>query len=71
MPAALSALAIFQTGPHAFFAQAGLEFSYLSPSVAGVTGVYHNAQPLLKMGSWELFAQAGLKLRFSQSLPPQ
>jgi hypothetical protein len=39
--------------------------------IAGVTGVQHSTQPLVKMGSCELFALAGLQPRCSWSLPPE
>jgi hypothetical protein len=39
--------------------------------IDGMTGVYHCAQPLVKKGSQELFAQADLKSPSSISLPPE
>jgi hypothetical protein len=32
------------------------------PHVAGMTGVYHYIQPLVEMGSCEIFAQTTLEL---------
>jgi hypothetical protein len=37
-------------------------FSFMFPTIAGITGTHHHAQVLVEMGSFELFSQAGLKL---------
>jgi hypothetical protein len=39
--------------------------------IAGVTGMHHHAQPLIEMGSCELFAQIGLEQGSSQSQLPE
>jgi hypothetical protein len=44
--------------------------SYTS-QVAGMTGTYHSTQPLVEMGSYKLFAGAGLKPQLSRSLLPK
>jgi hypothetical protein len=41
------------------------------PFIAAMTGTHHHTQPLIEMGSHELFAEAGLILQASRSLHPE
>jgi hypothetical protein len=43
----------------------------LLPHIAETKGAHNLTQPLVEMGSWELFAQAGLEPQYSWSLPPK
>jgi hypothetical protein len=44
---------------------------FVLPHIAEMTDVYHCAQPLVEMGSPELFAEVGCEPRSSQSLPSE
>jgi hypothetical protein len=63
-------LVIFQVGTH-IYACIGLDCNppTCTSCVPEMTGLFHHIQPLVKIGSWKHFAQAGLELWSSQSPP--
>jgi hypothetical protein len=63
MPQTIFALVILGIGSHFMHRPAWTSnFLLVFPCVAGITGVFCHAQPLVEMGYQELFALANLKL---------